>query len=223
MKPSRLLKGIYQHFDANGNVIADERWQAVPRADGSTQLDNETTRVAPFDEPRSDSMGLTLDAHWQLVKFSVHGLFGQRECLVRPDPESPKQAIICWRYKDEINEQRLPWDETTWLSWNTPLLVMPLVWRLNLQPGESRDLTVYALDAVTFRPMRTTRRYQRLEDTTHLTRFGAKLLAHYMQRDETGAPCAEFWCDEEGFVFEHQDFVAQVRYVLTAANLKLLP
>lgn len=218
MKPTRLLKGIFQHFDAHGNVIADERWQIVPRADGSVQLDNETTRVAPFDEPRSDSMGLALDAKLNLVKFSVHGLFGQRESLVRSDAESPNRVVVCWRHKSEVNEWRLPWDDQTWLSWNTPLLLMAAVWRLGLQPGESCTWTVYALDAVTFRPRRTTRTYSRLDDTTHPVRFGTLRLAHYVEEDAEGTR-AEFWCDEEGFLFECR--APELRYVLTAANLRL--
>lgn len=40
-------KGIYQAFDAAGNVTADERWQAI-RVSQGIQIDNETVRIHPL-------------------------------------------------------------------------------------------------------------------------------------------------------------------------------
>ncbi len=211
-------KGIYQSFDASGNVEADERWQVITLNDGSIQIDNETVRVAPFDEPRSDSMTMLLDAHLRLVEFTIHGLRGTRESRVCVLGEKRAAATICWRHKGEIHEQRTVWREDIELDWQTPLLNMATVWRSKLQPSQSRVFDCYYLDAVTFKPTLMKQIYSRHADERHLTRFGEMPLQHYtLDFGGDGTAISHFWCDDEGVLF---DFASpQGVFVLTAANV----
>ncbi|MCS6773528.1 MAG: hypothetical protein NZ693_05365 [Thermoflexales bacterium] len=213
MKP---LKGIYQHFSPDGMVTADERWQAVPLRAGGVQVDNETVRVAPFDEPRSDSMTVVLDARLQLVELTIHGLFARREARIRPSEDQPDKLIVCWRFRGEVNELVLPSGESTWFDWNTPLLTMVALWRLKLGVNQFYQLRIYALDAVTFQPQALTRTFHRLADEARETRFGAQTLAHYQAQDENGAR-TDIWCNADGLIFEQR--TPTVSYILTAANL----
>ena len=41
-------KGVYQAFDADGSVTADERWRFMTTLDGGIRVDTETVRIAPF-------------------------------------------------------------------------------------------------------------------------------------------------------------------------------
>lgn len=211
-------KGIYQDFDAAGNVRADERWQVITLPDGSIQIDNETVRVAPFDEPRSDSLTMRLDAELRLVEFTIHGLFGTRESRICVLGEWRDAATICWRHQAEIHEKRVAWDDAIEVDWATPLCNMATVWRSRLEPGQTRSFSSYVLDAVTFRPSAVRQIYTRVEDETHPTRFGDMRLRHYrMDLGGDARNLAEFWCDDDGVLY---DFVsAQGRFVLTAVNV----
>lgn len=213
MKP---LKGIYQHLTSDGRVVADERWQAVPLRAGGVRLDNETVRVAPFDEPRGDSLGISLDADLQLVELTIHGLFARREVRIRPSEDQPDTLVVCWRFKGEVNEMTLPGGPDVWFDWSTPLLTMVALWRLKLEVNQSHALHVYALDAVSFRPQATTRTVHRLADETRDTRFGARTLAHYQAHDEDRA-LVEVWCDADGLIYEQR--TPTLHYVLTAASV----
>ncbi|PJF47975.1 MAG: hypothetical protein D6709_03025 [Chloroflexi bacterium] len=214
-------KGIYQAFAPSGDVIADERWQAIRLPDGSIQIDNETVRVAPFDEPRSDSMTILLDSQLRLIEFTIHGLFGTRESRICVLGERRDQATICWRHKAEIHEKRIAWREDIAIVWTTPLCVMVGVWRGRLQPGESRTRDAFLLDAVTFKPTAARQTYRRRPDVDYATRFGTMTLQHYeliTERDGQTNYAAQFWCDSDGVIY---DFIAAdgSRFQLTAINV----
>jgi hypothetical protein len=212
-------KGIYQTFDAAGNVIADERWQAVTHADGSRQIDNETVRVGPFAEPRSDSMTMLLDKELRLIEFTIHGLFGTRESRICVLGEARDAATLCWRLKGDVHEKRIAWSEDIEIGWATPLLNMATVWRSGLAVGESRTFDCYALDEVTFKPALLKQTCTRHADERRDTRFGLMMLQHFTLDDGAdGQRIAHFWCDAEGVLF---DFKAHdgSGFVLTAANV----
>jgi hypothetical protein len=212
-------KGIYQTFDAAGNVIADERWQAITHVDGSRQIDNETVRVGPFAEPRSDSMTVLLDKDLRLIEFTIHGLFGTRESRICVLGEARDAATLCWRFKGEVHEQRIAWREDIEIGWVTPLLSMATVWRMKLAAGESRALDCYTLDQVTFKPALLKRTYTRHADERRDTRFGPMTLQHYsIEQAGDEKRIAQFWCDDEGVLFEYKSH-AGGGYVLTAANV----
>lgn len=211
-------KGIYQTLDAGGNVIADERWQAITHPDGSRQIDNETVRVGPFTEPRSDSMTMLLDQDLRLVEFTIHGLLGTRESRICVLGEARDAATLCWRFKDEIHEQRIAWREDIEIGWTTPLLIMATVWRSKLAAGEQRTLRCYFLDEISFKPTPVQQVYVRHADELHNTRFGQMQLQHYSLDAGGGRRISHFWCDEEGVLY---DFKAPDNsgFVLTAANV----
>lgn len=211
-------KGIYQTLDAGGNVIADERWQAITHPDGSRQIDNETVRVGPFAEPRSDSMTMLLDQDLRLVEFTIHGLLGTRESRICVLGEARDAATLCWRFKGDVHEQRIAWREDIEIGWTTPLLNMATVWRSKLATGERRALRCYLLDGISFKPTPVQQVYIRHADEPHNTRFGQMQLQHYsLDADGNGGRISHFWCDGEGVLY---DFKARDNsgFVLTAAN-----
>ncbi len=212
-------KGIYQTFDPAGNVIADERWQAITHADGSRQIDNETVRVGPFAEPRSDSMTMLLDNEMRLVEFTIHGLFGTRESRICVLGAARDAATLCWRLKGDIHEKRIAWHEGIEIDWATPLLNMATVWRSKLAAGERRTFDCCRLDAVSFKPSMLKQTYTRHADEKHETRFGSMMLQHFtMDIGGDGMYLSHFWCDDEGVLF---DFKAHdgSSVMLTAANV----
>jgi hypothetical protein len=212
-------KGIYQTFDAAGNVIADERWQAITHADGSLQIDNETVRVGPFAEPRSDSMTALLDKDMRLIEFTIHGLFGTRESRICVLGEARDAATICWRFKGEVNEKRIAWREDIEIDWMSPLLNMATVWRLKLAAGETRAFDCYYLDEVTFKPALMKQIYTRQTDERHDTRFGPMMLQHFtLNFGGEGKRISHFWCDDEGVLFDFKSHDGGA-FVLTAANV----
>ena len=211
-------KGIYQAFDAQGNIEADERWQVITLPDGSLQIDNETVRVAPFGEPRSDSMTLLLDRQLRLIEFTIHGLRGTRESRVCVLGERREAATLCWRHKAEIHEKRVSWREDIELDWQTPLLNMATVWRSHLSPGQTRAFDCYYLDPVTFKPSLMTQHYARYADEPHATRFGHPTLQHYsLDFGGAGTSISHFWCDDDAVLLDFRG--AEGGFVLTAVNV----
>jgi len=208
-------KGIYQAFDPAGNVIADERWQAV-RLSRGVQIDNETARLAPFGEPRSDAMTIQLDEQLRLLEVTVHGLFGTRESRVRVLGEARDHATICWRHKAQVHEKSVRWRDDIEILWNTPLCYMVMIWHSRLTPGQARNLDAILLDAITLRPSEIRLILQRQSDERHPTRFGEKLLQHYQIIN--GQLSSQIWCDEDGVIYDCAAADGS-GYVLTAVNV----
>jgi hypothetical protein len=210
-------KGVYQAFARDGAVLSDERWQAVRLPDGSIHVENETVRVAPFDEPRSDSVTYMLDAQLRLLDFTIHGLFGARESRVCVLGEARDAATICWRHKGDVHEQRVAFDERIELDWQSPLFGMVMVWRSSLAAGKSRTFDCWVLDPVSFAPV--SRRYtlHNAGQETFDTRFGALRLWRYLLH--TGLPSGErtFWCDDGGVLYQLNSDTGG--YVLTARDV----
>jgi len=194
-------KGIYQAFDAAGNVIADERWQAIRLSSSGVQIDNETVRIAPFSEPRSDAMTIQLDDRLRLLEFSIHGLRGMREGRICVLGEMRDRATLCWRCRAEIHERPVHWHDDIEILWNTPLCHMVVVWRSRLEPGQTRTFNAFLLDAVTFRPSEVQLTYQRRPDAIHPTRFGERNLQHYHVLN--GQSSSQFWCDDDGVIYDY--------------------
>jgi hypothetical protein len=212
-----MRKGIYQDFNAAGEVMSDERWQVSTLPDGSIQVDNETVRVAPFDEPRSDSMTIVLDPQYRLVEFTIHGLFGTRESRICVLGERRDTATICWRHKADIHEKRVAWRDDIEIDWATPLCNMVTVWHSRLEPGQARAFDAFALDPITFQPTAMRQIYTRLEDEAHPTRFGHLHLHHYrLDFGADGCNVSDFWCDHEGVLYDFQS--PSGRFELTAVN-----
>ena len=221
--PAKIInrKGIYQASDAHGNIVADERWQVITLLDGAYQFDNETVRVAPFDEPRSDSATLTLEPDLRLRELTIHGLFGKRESRVCPKLERG-EASLCWRHLGDVKEKVVRWNNETEVDFLSPLSNMATVWRSRLQAGQSRSFTCYNLDSVTFEPIRMTQIYTNLGQEAHHTRFGTERLWHYtLDFGGDARYFSHFWCDSDGVIF---DFTSSsgYRFVLTAADVNLL-
>lgn len=214
-------KGIYQTLDAGGNVIADERWQAITHPDGARQIDNETVRVGPFAEPRSDSMTMLLDKDLRLIEFTIHGLFGTRESRICILGEARDAATICWRFKDDVHEKRIAWRDDMEIDWATPLLNMATVWRSRLAAGEQRAFDCHYLDEVSFKPALMRQIYVRHADEAHDTRFGQMILQHHtLDFGGEGAltRISHFWCDDEGVLYDFKPHDGS-GFVLTAVNV----
>jgi hypothetical protein len=210
-------KGVYQAFARDGAVLSDERWQAVRLPDGSIHVENETARVAPFDEPRSDSVTYMLDEKLRLLDFSIHALYGARESRVCVLGEARDAATICWRHKGDVREQHVAFDEHVELDWQSPLFSMIIVWRSGLAEGESRAFGCWVLDAVSFEPARRGYRLRNAGQESIDTRFGALRLWRYTLDTDVASDKRVFWCDDDGVVYLLNS--ASGGYVLTARDV----
>lgn len=211
-------KGIYQAFDERGHVSADERWQVTTLLDGALQFDNETVRVAPFDEPRSDSVTLTLEPDLRLRELSIHGLRGTRESRICLNQDR-SQASVCWRFKGEVKEKQIAWREDIEIDYFSPLFNMATILRLQLQPGQSKAFDCLYLDPVTFQPTWMKQIYSHQGRAQRQTRFGNDLLWHYsMDFGGDGQHISQFWCDDDGVLIDFQFGKNGGGFQLTAKN-----
>jgi hypothetical protein len=212
----RNRKGIYQEFDAHGDVRTDERWQAITLPDRSLYVENETVRMRPSPEPRSDTVTYILDSDMHLVEFSIHGLLGKREsriCVLGADRAA---ATLCWRHLGEVHETRVDWTERIELDYASPLLTMVSILRAGLTPGQSDERPLWRLDPLTFEPRAGTLTLRNLGRQSRSTHFGDMSLLRY-DRTIDGVT-DQVWCDEDGVVFE-MCFAHGGGYRLTATTI----
>jgi hypothetical protein len=207
-------KGIYQSFDAAGNVTADERWRIAVTLGGGVRLDTDTARIAPFPEPRNESFSLELAAGLAYARLAVHAAKDRRES--RADFE-PGRASICWRIDDTSHTRDEQWSNDCEIGYNSPLFNTVALWRHPLAMGESSVLRVARLDDVTFEPAWARQEYQYVADEQHETRFGLLRMAHYQVSGSDGNRLCQFWCDRSGVVFDMQ-FFAGGGFKLVAVN-----
>lgn len=208
-----MRKGIYQAFDKDQNVIADERWQFITLADGSIQIDNETIRLRPFAEPRRDSITLTLDGELNPQLLTIHALKGKRESRISWVDGA---ALTCWQFDTTTHRREFAFGAQHELDYISPLFNMVTVWRSRLAVGQSRRFEALLLDAVSFEPTWMTQTYAHVAREPHTTVFGELTLEHYTL-DFGGKHISHFWCDDDGVVF---DFRAGAGggYLLRATN-----
>jgi hypothetical protein len=194
----RKRKGIYQAIDPRGNVTADERWQAWLGQDGCRQLDSEITRIAPFPEPRIESLTVQLDEWLRWRSLAIYTRSGAREAGASfPNGE----VRLCWRDDAGAGEQAFSWQADCEIDYNSPLFNMVTIWRCALVAGESRSVDAIQLDAETFRPRRARHTYFHQGTEQCATRFGALQLDHY-EVASSGAGSSHFWCDSDGVIYD---------------------
>ena len=217
-------KGIYQAFDANGNVVADERWRSKAMLGGGLRIDTETVRIAPFVEARNESISFELAPDLTPRRLIINAQSGRRESRI---DISPGRADVCWRCDDLSRTREFLWAEDCEIGYNSALFSMVALWRRALAPGESATVRLLRLDDVSFEPLWVQSTVVRLGQERHDTRFGAMDLAHYRVSDSGQAEgsshrsCCDssrdWWCDQTGVIF---DFVASngSGYKLVAVN-----
>lgn len=211
----RNRKGIYQEFDAAGDVRTDERWQAITLPDGSLYVENETVRMRPSPEPRSDTVTYILDEQLHLAEFSIHGLFGQRESRACVLGEARDEATLCWRSRGDVHERRIAWHERIELDYASPLLTMISILRCGLTPGRSDQRPLWRLDPLTFEPRAAMLTLLCHGPESHLTHFGARRLQRYSRIIDGAADSV--WCDDEGVIYDMR-FAHGGGYRLTATD-----
>jgi hypothetical protein len=207
-------KGIYQSFDAGGNVTADERWRIAQTIGGGVRVDTDTVRIAPFSEPRDEFFGLELRPGFGYARLVIHAARGQRESVV--DFEHGP-ASICWRIDDVSRTHDYDWANDCEIGYNSPLFNVVTLWRHPLAVGEINVLRVLTLDDVSFEPTWKRQVYARLGDEEHETRFGTLRLAHYQVSLDDANRLCQFWCDRTGMVFDLHN-AAGGGYKLVAVN-----
>jgi hypothetical protein len=215
---SRLpRKGIYQEFDAAGKVLTDERWQAVALPNGTLYIENETVRLTPFAEPRSDSVTMILDKNLRLLEFSIHGLLGKRESKICVLGEDRTEATLCWRHLGEVHERRVAWSDDTEIDYQSPLFNMVSVWRSALYPGQTRTCESWWLDPVSFEPRLIRQSYTHLGPEQRKTRFGTLQLSRYSLQFGDAPQEILFWCDDAGVLFDFRS--SEGGFLLTAMDV----
>lgn len=192
-------KGIYQTFEADGTMSADERWQIVTFDDGSIQIDTETVRLRPFPEPRSEAVQLNLRPDLGLDVLTIHGLMGHREARVNAAGD---RAFFCWQFMRETHRSEHAWSPRHALDYASPLLTVALIRRLGLDQGETGRAPVARLDAVTYAPHFSEVECARLGDDERETRFGARPVQHYTLATVGRGLDAHVWCEPDGIVHE---------------------
>jgi hypothetical protein len=196
----RNRKGVYQAFDANGNVTADERWQFIRTLDGGIRVDNETARILPFQEPRNESLMFELSSNLELRLLTIRALDNRRESRAS---FSPERLDICWRLDERSRNRELTWRIDCEIDYNSPLFNMVTLWRSGLLPGRSRAFDAVLLDDVTFEPRWIRQIYTYVGDEQRETRFGNMVLTHYaLDFGGDGSQVSHFWCDRGGVVFD---------------------
>lgn len=211
----RNRKGIYQEFDARGDVRTDERWQVVTLPDGSLYVENETVRMRPSPEPRSDTVTYVLDAQLRLVEFSIHGLLGKRESRVCVLGADRAAATLCWRHLGAVHEMRIAWHERIEFEYASPLLTMVSFLRAGLAPGAADERPLWRLDPLTFEPRAAALTLRNHGRERRRTPFGELFLTR-CERSIDGVADA-FWCDDDGVIHEMR-FAHGGGYRLTAAT-----
>ncbi len=191
-------KGIYQAYDPRGNAMADERWQAWPAENGCRRLDSEITRIAPFPDPRIESLTVQLDECLGWRSLAVYTRSGAREAGAR---FPPGMAHLCWRDATGVEEQAFSWRSESEIDYNSPLFNMVTIWRSALVAGESREVDAIHLDAVTLRPRRIRLKYSHIGAETRATRFGTRQLDHY-ELAFGGSGSSHLWCDCDGVIYD---------------------
>ena len=209
-------KGIYQAFDAAGNVIADERWRWAYGIDGAIRVDMEITRIAPAAEPRHETISIELGTAMDWRRLVIHALSGRREC--RADFE-PGRVNVCARLDAHSRTREYAWADDCEIDYNSALFSMVTRWRTHIKTGESHPIRVLRLDAVTFEPGWLNQTLTGMGSENHATPFGEMQLEHF-RRDtsisEHGEQKQHFWCDAAGVVFEYAASAGGFR--LTAVN-----
>ncbi|MCL5996687.1 MAG: putative glycolipid-binding domain-containing protein [Chloroflexi bacterium] len=196
-------KGVYQAFDADGSVTADERWQFIETLDSGIRIDTDTARIAPFVEPRTESLTFELSPTFALRSLALHAYNNRRESRAG---FSDDRANFCWRLDDVSRNREFDWRSDCEIGYNSPLFNMVTLWRSHLQPGQSRTFDVVLIDHVTFEPRWMRQVYTYVGDEQHDTRFGPMPVAHYaVSTVRTRSSDGDFWCDRAGVVF---DFMA---------------
>ncbi|HEY3342071.1 MAG TPA: putative glycolipid-binding domain-containing protein, partial [Anaerolineae bacterium] len=142
-------KGIYQTFDAAGDVTADERWRIAGMLGGGARIDTDTVRIAPFAEPRNESFSLELGSQFAYSRLAIHAARDRRES--RADFAAGRVSI-CWRSDDKSKTRDYDLATDCEIGYNSPLFTMVTLWRHALAVGQSSALRVIALDNVTFEP-----------------------------------------------------------------------
>jgi hypothetical protein len=193
-------KGIYQAFDAQGNITADERWRFMRTVSGGIRIDNETIRIAPFEEPRNESLTLELGPGLEQRLLAIHALNNRRESRAR---FMAGQADFCWRLDEHSQTREMSWRADCEIDYNSPLFNMVTLWRVKQRLGQPHAFDVAFLDDVTFEPHWMRQVYTFAGHEPRETRFGVLTLGHYLlDFGGDGNHISHFWCDRDGIVFD---------------------
>lgn len=189
---SRPRKGIYSHFNAAGEHVADERWQLFRDQDWM-RADSEITRPPAFGEARTESHSVEWQADragWSLSSLVIHTA---RNALRREARYNvigvgeTAELDACWQAGGQVGRLRMAWSRTT-----APLTASPLSLIAPLRAESQQHLTAVILGALGFEPHWDTLGRQSLGQKNRATPLGMRSAFGYALR---GAVDAEVWVD----------------------------
>ncbi len=208
----RNRKGIYTHLDASLTLVCDERWQFISIGANYIEFDNESTRPAPFSEPRQDAVTWTLrlaeNGAWEPDTLAIHASTGKREARVNwSSPGGLETASICWQHGSDVRRAERQWTPPTALGFRSGFFMTALMH--GLPPGEQVSINVMWMNTLSFAPQVTAASVTRLGRSERATHFGPRVLEGFgLACDELGDAEArsllngQVWRDDHGIVHD---------------------
>lgn len=145
-------KGIHAHFDAEGNLIGDERWQLV-EAPGAVRYDAEITRPAPFPEPRRESWTFALredaSGRWLPDSLTLRTTTDREARLDWLPSDAGLELLLCWRAGSTTRRAQRASTQGAGALLVSPFSISALL-RGGFSPDEHFDIVM--VDAVDFGP-----------------------------------------------------------------------
>lgn len=208
----RGRKGIYTHLDPTQSLVCDERWQFVAISRDYIEFDNESTRPAPFSEPRQDAVTWTLrlatNGAWEPDTLAIHASVGRREARVNwSDRGAAELASFCWQHGGDIRRSERSWRPPMALGFKSPFFMAALLH--GLPPGQIDPIDLIWINTLSFAPQAALLRVTRRGREARATHFGLRALEGFgLSCDFLADPEAhallngQVWRDETGIVHE---------------------
>ncbi|HEX7588015.1 MAG TPA: putative glycolipid-binding domain-containing protein [Anaerolineae bacterium] len=184
---------IYEHDDA---PTGSEAWQLSKLAHGGLIYSSRVEMTAPRAETLSYS--LEISQHWAPVQFTARidaegktltteqrVVEGQWQARIEPHGGTLQEVVLDFSAKHEI-------------SFFSPVVLTPTLYRSNLQVGKSLELDTVTIDSVTLVPRATKQSYTCVAEEKINVPAGSYAAWHYTQGEN------KFWADRNGVVLLYQ-------------------
>jgi hypothetical protein len=183
----------YQHGD---KLTGHESWQLSKQAHGGLVY---SSRIE-LAEPRVETLSFSLEIsqHWAPVQFAARidkegntltteqrAIEGQWQARIEPHGGNSQEIALDFSAKHEI-------------SFFSPVVLTPILYRSNLQVGKSLELDTVTIDPATLVPHAAKQTYTCAAEEKITVPAGHFAAWHYTQGEN------QFWADRNGVVLLYQ-------------------